>query len=119
MCAPRILAAYLQMKPCSVPVVCDPERLAYQAMGLGKISFWRLFRPGVLFKFMVQILQGHKIRRIREGEDAMQAGGDYLLRPDRTLVWGYQGLDPTDRPKTRKLLQIVRTRLVDASPVNS
>src|SRR5262249_49101537 len=98
MSRPEGVARYLAEKPLPFPLLADPNRSGYSALGLGRTTWGRFLRPGVLWRYTKFVLRGAKIRRIPEGEDALQTGGDFLVGPDRRRLWAYTSPDPTDRP---------------------
>jgi AhpC/TSA antioxidant enzyme len=102
------LDTYLKMIPWPIPVYADPERTAYAALGLGKTTVARLLRPGVVLKYLSFILRGWKVRRVPEGEDPLQLGGDVLIGRDRRLLWIQRGTSPVDRPSVEMLLKATR-----------
>src|SRR5437867_3624031 len=79
MSRPEALTAYLQSNPLPFPVVADPERKGYAAFGLGRTSWGKMLRPRVVWRYLKQIARGGKIRRIPEGEDPLQMGGDFII----------------------------------------
>jgi hypothetical protein len=104
---PEGLNRYLAEHPTAVPMLADPERKLYAALGVGRTSWGRLLRPGVVWKYLKMVVRGGKLRRVPEGEDALQLGGDFLIVRDRQLLWAYRSTDPTDRPSVAELLQVI------------
>jgi hypothetical protein len=119
MSRPDVLAAYLKEKSLPFPVVADPERTAYAAFGLGRTSWSRILRPGVIWRYLKLIFRGGKVRRVAEGEDALQTGGDFLVDGERRLNWRYTSADPTDRPRVEELLGQIGTGDPLGRPLNS
>jgi hypothetical protein len=104
---PDGLARYLADHPTTVSVLADPGRKLYAALAVGRTSWGRLLRPGLIWKYLKMIARGGKLRRVPEGEDALQLGGDFLIAGDRHLLWAYRSTDPTDRPSVAQLLQVI------------
>ena len=98
MSRPDGVARYLAERPLPFPVLADPERRAYAAFGLGRTTLLRLLRPGIGWRYLKGVAAGGRIRRVPEGEDPLQTGGDFLVGPDRRLLWGFASPDPTARP---------------------
>ena len=112
MSRPDGLVRYLAERALPFPLLADPERQAYVALGMGRTTVWRWLRPGIAWRYLKAVLRGGRIRRIPEGEDALQTGGDFLVGRDRRLVWVYASPDPTDRPTVEQLLQAARVQVV-------
>jgi AhpC/TSA antioxidant enzyme len=104
---PEGVARYSAEHRLAVPLFADPERKLYAALGAGRTSWGRLLRPGLVWKYLRLIVRGWKVRRVPEGEDALQLGGDFLFVGDRQLRWAYRSTDPTDRPSVAELLRVV------------
>jgi hypothetical protein len=113
MTTPEGLTGYLAGRQMAVPVFADPQRRLYAALRLGRTSWGRLLRPGLVWKYLKLIARGGKVRPVPAGEDALQLGGDLLVGPDRRVLWAYRSADPTDRPSVADLLQAAETA-VDA-----
>src|SRR5687768_5389633 len=111
MSRPEGVARYLAEQPLPFPLLADPDRRAYAAFRLARTTWLRMIRPGIGWRFLVAILRGGRIRRIPEGEDPLQTGGDLLVGADRRLLWAYTSPDPTDRPTVAGLLEVARDRL--------
>lgn len=105
---PEILALFLREQPLPFPVVADPERAAYRAFGLERTSWGRVLRPGVVLRFLRLLFRGWRPRRVRQGEDVLQLGGDFLLDAAGRLAYAYRSTEPTDRPTVEALLGAVR-----------
>jgi len=104
---PEALKVFLAESAYPFPVVADPTRAAYRAFGLGRTSWWRLFSPGVLWRYLRLMWRGTKLRRAEEGEDLLQLGGDFVLDGDGRLVFAHPSREPTDRPGLDRLLGAV------------
>ena len=100
------VARYLAQRPLPFPLLADPDRRAYAALGLGRTTWGRLLRPGVLWRYVKAVLRGGRLRRVPEGEDPLQTGGDFLVGGHRRLLWAYTSPDPTDRPTVADLLKV-------------
>jgi hypothetical protein len=103
MSRPEGVARYLAERPTPFPVLADPDRRAYAAFGLGRTTVLRLLRPGIGWRYLKAVTAGGRIRRVPEGEDPLQTGGDFLIGPGRRLVWGFTSPDPTARPGPEQL----------------
>jgi len=98
MSTPETLARYLNENALPFLLLADPTRASYRAFGLERTNWLRIFRPRVIWKYLKLIARGGKIRRVPEGEDALQLGGDFLIDRERRLKWGFRSADPADRP---------------------
>ena len=113
MSKPTGLSAYLAQRPWPFPVWCDPERKAYATLGLARTSWGRILRWGSITRYLGLMWKGWKIRRIPEGEDPLQLGGNFLLDRQCRLVWAFRSEDATVRPTPAEILQAISTSLVD------
>jgi AhpC/TSA antioxidant enzyme len=118
MSRPEGIARYLAERPLPLPVLADPDKTAYAAFSLKRTTWLRMFRPGIGWRFLMSVLRGGKIRRIPEGEDPLQTGGDFLF-DDGKLVWAYTSPDPTDRPTVDQLLKTIRDYVHDRTASRS
>jgi peroxiredoxin len=119
MSRPEGVARYLGERPLPFPLLADPDRRAYAAVGLGRTTWARLARPGVLWRYTKLVARGAKMRRVPEGEDPLQTGGDFLIGGDGRVAWAYTSPDPTDRPPVGLLLAEARTMVAAAGPGKS
>ena len=106
---PSALAGYRDRNALPFPVVTDPNRHAYRAYGLGRGSVARVWgwRAGLRY---VQILRRSGLRAWRRPtEDTLQLGGDFVIDPDGTLIYGFWGRGPDDRPRVEDLITAVNT----------
>lgn len=104
---PEVLSLYLSRQPRGVPVVCDPDRAAYRAFGLQRVSWLSFFRPTVLAGYLAKIFRGHKVRKPYPGEDVLQLGGDFVLNRRRGVVFSFTSADPTARPAVADILRAI------------
>jgi peroxiredoxin len=102
---PEALAALLRVEPRPFPFLCDPERAAYRAFGLGRGSWWMFLRPRVLASYLWGMARGWRPRRPVAGEDVLQLGGDFLLDRDGRLAFARRSADPGDRPAAEELIR--------------
>lgn len=105
---PEQVARFLAEMPLPFPLVSDPSRTAYQAFGLGRTSWGRMARPGVIGRYLGLILHGWLPRPPRPHEDVLQLGGDFVLDGQRRLIYAYRSAEPTDRPALDDVLAAVR-----------
>ena len=101
---PAVLATCLRNHPQPFPVVCDPERAAYRAFGLGRIGWLNFFRPAVVWRYLGLVRRGGKVRMPYPGEDVLQLGGDFLLDRAGQVIFTYRSRTATDRPGIDALL---------------
>lgn len=114
---PEVLSLYLSRRAWGVPVVCDPDRVAYRAFGLERTSWLTFFRPRVLWGYFRGMLRGYGVRMPYAGEDVMQLGGDFLLDKLGRVVLAHPSADPADRPSVGALLGAIRSaRPMGAEP---
>ena len=101
------LAEYRDRNALPFTVVSDTDRAAYRAFGLGRGSVARVWgwRAGLRY---VGLLRDSGLRALRRPtEDTLQLGGDFVVDPDGTLVYGFWGDGPDDRPSVDDLIAAV------------
>ena len=101
------LAEYRDRNALPFTVVSDADRAAYRAFGLGRGSVARVWgwRAGLRY---VGLLRDSGLRALRRPtEDTLQLGGDFVVDPDGTLVYGFWGDGPDDRPSVDDLIAAV------------
>lgn len=87
------------------PVAYDPGRASYDAWGLQRASWWRIWLdPAVWLGYARLLLSGERLRG--GGADTLQLGGDFVVAPDGTIAYARpQRRD--DRPPVGELLREV------------
>ena len=101
------LAEYRDRNALPFTVVSDADRAAYRVFGLGRGSVARVWgwRAGLRY---VGLLRDSGLRALRRPtEDTLQLGGDFVVDPDGTLVYGFWGDGPDDRPSVDDLIAAV------------
>lgn len=87
-------------------MLADPERRAYQAFDLKRLSWFRVFSPAAL-KLYWKLLRGGMKPEHYEGDDIYQSGGDFLIDRKGNILFAHRSQDPADRPSAIALLQAI------------
>jgi peroxiredoxin len=90
-------------------ILADPNRVAYKAFNLPRLSWWRVFSPRTLKLYFKLLRQGKK-RQDYGKEDIQQAGGDFLIDRAGYILYAHRSREPSDRPTPERLLQEIDTK---------
>src|SRR5262245_3780879 len=99
---PERMKAFLEKHPLPFRIVTDPQRDAYRAFALGRVSYLAFLRPRVMWGYMKRLLQGWRPAAPTD-DDLLQLGGDFLIDAEGRLAWVYASKEPTDRPSAMAL----------------
>jgi peroxiredoxin len=88
------------------PMVCDPEKLLYQAFDIGRMSLLDALRPGIAVKGMAAVAKGHGIG-IPKG-DVRQLPGVFVIDTNGTIRYSHYAKDPADSPKPEGILKLLQ-----------
>jgi peroxiredoxin len=112
---PAKLVKYQERHRVPFAVLADPQRAAYRAFELNRISWFRVFSPATL-KLYVELLREGMKREDYDGQDIYQSGGDFLLDREGNILFAHRSRDPADRPSAKKLLQEIDRIISKAEP---
>lgn len=100
------LDAYREHLGIEFPILADPDRSLYWAVGAGRGSLRRVWSPGTLAMYAKLLRQGRRLRA--PSEDTRQLGADLLLDADGRLrrIWLPEG--PDLHPGIEELVAAVR-----------
>ena len=87
------------------PLLLDRDRKLYAAYGMSKGSWWAIYNPVSVVRYIWLILSGTKPGK--PGEDWRQMGGDVLIDPSGIVRLHHVSSDPHDRPSVAQLLKTV------------
>lgn len=85
-------------------LLADPERAAYKSFNLKRLSWFRVFSLSTLRLYFKLLREGKKIQDYGS-DDYYQAGGDFLLDCNGTILLAHRSKDPSDRPPAFRLLK--------------
>ena len=103
---PSDIARFAERESFPYPILSDPERRAYRALGLergGKAQVWSV---NALRTYARGLLRGRLPRLPRA--DVAQLGGDFVLDRQGRVVYEYRSEESADRPAIDTLLDAVR-----------
>lgn len=103
---PEKLALYQAQVHWPFPILADPERKAYKAFALKRLSWFRVFSPATL-KLYLQLFRKGLARQDYGKEDVYQGGGDFLIDRQGNILFAYRSADPADRPSVATLLEAI------------
>lgn len=102
------LDSYQKTNHVPFPILIDTDRRAYEAFGLERGSFWRVWGWKALRRYL-EIFRTSGLRGLRRPvEDTRQLGGDFIIAPDGTIALAFYGEGPDDRPIVDELIAAVR-----------
>jgi len=105
---PGNIEHYVRTNDLPFTVVVDQTLSAYRSFGLGRGSVARVYGWKTLRRY-VQILRSTGPGALRRTtEDTLQLGGNFIIGPDGTLVYGHWGEGPADRPTVDELIRALR-----------
>jgi len=110
-----MLVRYQEHHQWRFPVLADPERKAYQAFGLQRLSWHRVFSPATL-KLYLKLFRKGLVRQDYGANDVYQGGGDFLIERDGTIHFAHRSQDPADRPSVATLLKAIDRSCAPTSP---
>lgn len=104
--APASVAVFERTLDLGVPVLCDPDRVAYAVFGFGRRSGWSaFFHPTYWVRLATAVARGRRFGL--PTEDPGQLGGDVVLDAGLRLRWIFRSRFAADRPS----VDTVRTEL--------
>lgn len=92
-------------EPLPFPLLRDPGRAAYRALGLARRGPATVWNVPTLWFYLRRLLRGQPPPRIRA--DPFQLGGDVILSTDGRRVWVYASRDPVDRPTADEVVDLM------------
>ncbi len=84
------------------PMLADPQRVAYQRYGLGKLSVLHEINPLTWLRNRGKLKQGVVARA--SDADMTQLGGVFIIDPRGTLRYTHVAEDAADNPPTEEIL---------------
>lgn len=90
------------------PVLLDCERKLYAHYGMQRGSWWSIYNPISVLRYLWLMLLGKNPGK--PGEDWRQMGGDVLIDPDGIVQVHHVSTDPHDRPAVEFLLNKIERR---------
>lgn len=115
---PEKLAPYQEHHQWPFIMLADPKRIAYQAFGLKRLSWFRVFSPSTLTLYIRLLRTGKKLQSYGK-DDYYQAGGDFLVDRQGNIFFAHRSRDPADRPALEKLLKAIDRTVSSTRSVNS
>ena len=113
-----MLARYRERHQWRFPILADPERAAYHAFGLQRLSWHRVFSLATL-KLYLKLLRKGLVRQDYGDSDVYQSGGDFLIDRKGTILFAHRSEDPADRPSVSTLLKAIDRSLMTTSSLQS
>jgi len=104
---PDTLEGYQTKHGLPFAVLSDPDRAVYRAYGLGRGSVFRIWGVKSARRYL-QIMRVSGVKNLAvPTEDSLQLGGDFVVGPDGSLVYGFWGEGPDDRPTVDELVEVL------------
>ncbi len=101
---PAKLVPYQQQHQWPFTLLADPERKAYQAFALKRLSWFQVFSLTTLQLYFKLLREGMR-REDHEKDDIYQSGGDFLLDLAGNVLFAQRSQNPADRPSAEGLLR--------------
>jgi hypothetical protein len=100
------LTAYREHLGIEFPVVADPDRALYRALGVERGRLRDVWSLGTLRMYVHLVRQGRKLRPPRD--DTRQLGADAVVGPDGRLEALWLPASPDDRPTVAEMASAMR-----------
>lgn len=101
---PAKLIRYQEYHQWPFVVLADPDRIAYEAFTLKRLSLFHVFSLATLRLYFRLLREGKRAQNYGR-DDYYQGGGDFLIDRDGNILLAHRSKDPADRSTTAELLQ--------------
>lgn len=109
---PDRLVPYQEHHQWPFVILADPRRNAYQAFALKRLSLLRVFSPSTLKLYFKLLREGTKLENYGR-DDYYQAGGDFVIDREGTILFAHRSQNPADRPPVETMLKAIdQTRVI-------
>lgn len=98
--------AYIANANLTWPLLLDPDLNLYRRYGMERGTFWQLYNPLSILKYLLLIATG--TRPGKPGRDWNQMGGDILIDPDGNVQLHFVSSNPHDRPSVNEILSLIK-----------
>ena len=106
---PARLAAHRERLEIDFPILADPERTLYAAVGARRGDLRRVWSPGTIAMYARLVRQGRRLRPPRE--DTRQLGADLLIDAEGRLRRLWLPAGPDLRPGIDEMIAATRAVL--------
>lgn len=89
------------------PILVDRQRSLYAAYEFERGSWWALYSPASILRYLKLLFTGHRIGK--PGEDWSQLGGNVVIDPDGIVRMHHASKTPHDRPSVNELFAVWQT----------
>lgn len=103
---PALLARYQERHQWPFTILADPDRAAYRAFGLERLSWHRVFSPAT-FKLYLKLFRKGLVRQDYGRSDVYQTGGDFVIGGDGVVFFAHRSQEPADRPSVSTLFKAI------------
>lgn len=114
---PAALGRYQERHRWPFTILADPQRNAYRAFDLRRLSWFRVFSLPTLKLYWKLLRQGMKPQSYGR-QDIHQSGGDFLIDREGRMLFAHRSRDPADRPSVERLLREI-DRTISTAGANS
>ena len=94
---PERVARYAAAFGRGVLFLCDPDRILYARLALGRASRRRVWLHPAVWRSYARLLR-NGARPTGPVADTLQLGGDVIVDRDVAVSWTYRSRGPEDRP---------------------
>lgn len=98
--------AYVSNTNLKWPLLLDSKRELYRGYGMERGTFWQLYNPISILKYLWLIATG--TRPGKPGSDWNQMGGDILIDPKGIVQMHFISSNPHDRPTVNEILELIK-----------
>lgn len=100
--------AYRSQTNLEWPLLRDVDRSLYQAYGFTRGSWWDIYGPQSIWKYLKLIFSGR--RPGKPGKDWRQLGGDVLIDSAGIVRLHFVSENPHDRPSVDEILEVAKSQ---------
>ncbi len=106
--APETLELHVKDMGLKFPAASDKSRKAYVDYGLQRGSFFQVWHPSVIIKYVSLMFKGMKAKPPPVDEDLSQLGGDFIIDAKGRIAYAFTSTRPDDRPPVQDLLNSLK-----------
>jgi hypothetical protein len=111
--SPEMAEKYVNETHLSWPLLLDPQQELYRDYGLLRGSWWDLYQPASIWKYVKLIAGGEHAGK--PGRDWNQLGGDVLIDPQSIIRLHHVSQGPHHRPDVACLTAVVENNSIPSA----